>query len=97
MLQAKCWPGAFGAAAAVAAGIGLGLSAGLAAERRGKLAGTDFVAVPAEKSGLTHQLDLHTKDKPTGIKWPWLSPPVSHRHSSSTWRPALYPLARWKS
>jgi hypothetical protein len=40
------------------------------------LEGTPLVIVPAEQSGLTHELDLYTKEKPTGIKWPWMSPPV---------------------
>ena len=40
------------------------------------LPGTHFVRVAAETSGLTHVLKLRTKTSPTGIKWPWMSPPV---------------------
>ena len=35
-----------------------------------------WVKVPAEQSGLTHAIDQWTKEKPTGIRWPWMSPLV---------------------
>ena len=68
MSRVKLSSRAFGPAI-VAAGIGLALSAGSAAEAAGKLGGTDFVEVPAEKSGLTDGIDKT-------VKYPWMSPPV---------------------
>ena len=63
--------------AAAAWAAWLGASVCPAAQAPARLGGTDLVAVAAETSGLTHQLDLHTKAKPTGLNWPWLSPPAS--------------------
>ena len=35
-----------------------------------------FVRVPAEESGLPHVVKQRTKEDPTGIKLPWMSPLV---------------------
>ena len=74
MFDQKNWPITVRVAAAVAAC--LGVSGAYAATPAATLPGTHFVRVPAEKSGLTHALKLRTKESPTGIKWPWMSPPV---------------------
>jgi len=35
-----------------------------------------FTRVPPQQSGLTDKIEISTNEKPAGIKWPWMSPPV---------------------